>query len=136
MTSLQWQFAIAVEELVGTPFRLHGRDRMTGLDCVGVVLAGLARIGCPATDVRGYGLRNLDHQPYLAQFRRSGFSKCAGSPDVGDVVQVSPGPGQLHLLVASANGGFVHAHAQLGRVVQSHASLPWPVQALWRLNAN
>ena len=34
--------AAAAESLVGTRFRLHGRDPDTGLDCVGLLAASLA----------------------------------------------------------------------------------------------
>ena len=37
--------AIAAGELVGSPFRLQGRDPAHGLDCIGLVLVSLARIG-------------------------------------------------------------------------------------------
>jgi cell wall-associated NlpC family hydrolase len=37
--------ATAAETLVGSRFRLHGRDPETGLDCVGVVAAAMAAIG-------------------------------------------------------------------------------------------
>ena len=37
--------AQAAGELVGTPFRLQGRDCAHGLDCIGLVLVSLARIG-------------------------------------------------------------------------------------------
>ena len=37
--------ARAAGDLVGTPFRLQGRDRAHGLDCIGLVLASLAVVG-------------------------------------------------------------------------------------------
>ena len=33
--------ATAAEQLIGIPFRLHGRNPETGLDCVGVVAAAV-----------------------------------------------------------------------------------------------
>lgn len=136
MTDLRTRFALAAEDLVGTQFRLHGRDLITGLDCVGVVLFALAQVGRPAINPVGYGLRNLDHGPYLRLFAKAGFTKCNSSISIGDVAQVSPGPGQLHLLVAATNGDFIHAHALLGRVVRTPPPLSWPIQALWRLTQN
>ena len=49
--------AAAAESLVGTRFRLHGRDPDTGLDCVGLLAASLAAIGRAAPLPNGYRLR-------------------------------------------------------------------------------
>ena len=51
-------FARAAEALAGARFRLHGRDRSTGLDCVGLVGLALADIGMPVQFPAGYRLRN------------------------------------------------------------------------------
>lgn len=133
---LRHDFAEAAESLTGTRFRLHGRDAITGLDCVGVVTAALAKIGRKASNPVGYALRNLDPERFLRLFGPAGFARSGGPVETGDVIQVAPGPGQMHLLVAAPNGDFIHAHAQLGRVVRSPPPLSWPVEALWRLNAN
>ena len=39
--------AHAAEGFVGASFRLHGRDPIIGLDCVGLVLLAMAEIGQP-----------------------------------------------------------------------------------------
>ena len=41
-------------------------------------------------------------------------------------------PVQPHLLV-STEGGFVHAHAGLGRITLLPGALPWPVAAAWQV---
>ena len=123
------QLAAAAEALVGAPFRLHGRDPATGLDCVGVVLAALGT----TADVRGYGLRNRSIAPYQELAAASGFVPSAGPTERGDLLLVQPGPGQHHLLIATAPGRFVHAHAGLRRVVLQPGPLPWPVERAWRL---
>ncbi|MFM6828852.1 MAG: hypothetical protein ACKOVA_00735 [Novosphingobium sp.] len=41
-------------------------------------------------------------------------------------------PVQPHLVIA-VQGGFVHAHAGLGRVTFLPAPLPWPIARQWRL---
>ena len=37
--------ALAAEALEGAPFRLHGRDPVTGLDCIGVLAQSLEAFG-------------------------------------------------------------------------------------------
>ena len=49
----------AAVQLVDTPFRLHGRDPGTGLDCVGLVSAAMAASGGQPVPPAGYTLRNL-----------------------------------------------------------------------------
>jgi cell wall-associated NlpC family hydrolase len=50
--------AAAALALVGTPFRLHGRDPLTGLDCVGLAACALTMAGLTTQPPRRYALRN------------------------------------------------------------------------------
>jgi hypothetical protein len=50
--------AQAAEGLVGTRFRLHGRHREHGLDCLGVLAASLREIGLPGDFPTDYAWRN------------------------------------------------------------------------------
>ena len=43
--------------LKGAPFRLHGRDPATGLDCIGLFAVAMARAGRPVALPNGYALR-------------------------------------------------------------------------------
>lgn len=126
--------AKAAQDLIGVPFHLHGRDPATGLDCIGLLAVALARAGLTANLPNGYALRNR-HLPDLAQLAKTiGFSPVE-APGIlpGDVVGARPSPCQFHLAIAAPAGGFVHAHAGLGRVVLSPTPLPWPLAGQWRL---
>lgn len=120
---------------LGTPFRLHGRGRMEGVDCVGLLGCALADAGRPAALPQGYGLRNIRADRHLAYLPLAGFAEvgpeCRIHP--GDVLVVVPGPAQHHLLIAIDAESFVHAHAGLRRVALCHAPLPWPARQHWRL---
>lgn len=110
--------------LIGVPFRLHGRGR-DGLDCVGLAALALGRTEAPCA----YGLRSGDVG------RAEGWLKAAGLRPVacggaGDLALVRPGPLQLHLMIGTGDG-FVHAHAGLGRVVETPGPSPWPVIGWW-----
>lgn len=126
MTGLE--VALAAQALVGTRFRLHGRDPATGLDCVGLVAAALG-----GTAPIGYRLRNSDIAAALAFAPAAGLAEVSSPIEPGDVLLVRSGPAQRHLLIAGSRGGFIHAHAGLRRVVATPAPLAWPVERHWRL---
>lgn len=110
--------------LVGVPFRLHGRSR-DGLDCVGLAALALGRTG--VTDA--YGLRSGDTGRAEIWLREAGLRPVAGG-GAGSLALVRPGPLQLHLMVGTGDG-FVHAHAGLGRVVETPGPSPWPILGWW-----
>lgn len=125
--------ARAAETLVGAPFRLHGRDPATGLDCVGVIAATFAGCGGNVADPRGYAIRNRSIEGWLELAERAGLAETSRPAQPGDVLLVRPGPAQHHLVIAVSGGRFVHAHAGLRRVVAQPAPLPWPVARHWCL---
>lgn len=122
-------FAARAEALVGTPFRLGGRDPGSGLDCIGLVTSACNAAEAPS----GYGLRNTDIKKHLAFAARAGFVPVGGEVRRGDLILARPGPAQHHLLVALGTGRFVHAHAGLRRVALHLGPLAWPEAARWRL---
>lgn len=109
---------------IGAPFRLHGRDPATGLDCVGLV-AWAAEVDAPT----GYRLRGGVPDRVAAA-----LDVCAqriADPLPGDVALFAVGAGQLHLGVLSG-AGLIHADASLRRVALRPGPLPWPTLGVWR----
>jgi cell wall-associated NlpC family hydrolase len=125
----------AAESFLGASFRLRGRDPLTGFDCLGLVLIALAEIGRPVHLVLDYGLRNLEPERFYGLAESAGFIRTNTSLEPGDVLLLDAGPAQLHLAIVGMEGGIVHAHAGLGRVVMTPFPLPWPVVGQWRLLA-
>ncbi|QCI93544.1 C40 family peptidase [Novosphingobium sp. EMRT-2] len=121
--------AAAALNLIGTPFRLHGRDPATGLDCVGLVAEAMRRAGFHPVPPGGYGLRALSVDALVPH---AGASGLVPVPRDGDVVLARVSPVQAHLLIAAPDG-FVHAHAGLRRVTFLPGPLPWPVPLAWRI---
>lgn len=128
------RLAAAARGLVGCPFRMHGRNPATGLDCVGVAAAALAQIGREAPVPRDYRLRGGS----LARFDSWAFA-CGLEPmDVfvaaapGDILLCEAAPQQFHVIV-DGDDVLVHAHVGLGRVVAWPLPAPWPVRRRWRL---
>ena len=123
--------AEAAAQLIGSPFRLNGRNPRFGLDCVGLVHCALEAAGLRPASCKGYQLRNYSIEPFLKSAEASGLAKSSGPVEPGDIVLVIPGPAQHHLLVAEGGGRFIHAHAGLRKVVRSTPPIPWEIVSAW-----
>ena len=133
MSGRRAAFAAAAESFAGAPFRFRGRDPRTGLDCVGVALAALEKIGSPAPEIAPYAMRQREFTAQLTALREAGFGPVDGAIQPGDLLLLEAGPAQVHLAVAGRAGSLIHTHAGLGRVVITPAPCPFPVQRHWRL---
>lgn len=120
--------AASAERLISTPFRLHGRDPASGLDCLGLLAAALGKPIPP-----DYRLRNRDIAAMLALAPRLGLAEVSGAILPGDVLLLEPGPLQHHLAIAGTANRFIHAHAGLRRVVATPGPLGWRIHHHWRL---
>ncbi|WP_238475336.1 peptidoglycan endopeptidase [Sphingomonas cavernae] len=120
--------AAAARTLVGARFRLHGRERATGLDCVGVVACACGR---PKAAPSGYALRGGRAEDFAAMLGAAGLARVDDAMP-GDVALVEAGASQFHLIVMT-HTGFVHADAALRRVVERPGGVPWPVIGYWRM---
>lgn len=127
------RLAEAALALVGTPFRLGGRDVRRGLDCVGLVWASLASIGRNIDAPTGYGLRNRNVSSHFEAVESAGLGPFEGPRRAGDVILARPGPGQHHLAITYDRNSFIHAHIALGKVVHAFGHFPWSVAMQWRL---
>ncbi|MEM7688582.1 MAG: hypothetical protein AAF291_06145 [Pseudomonadota bacterium] len=128
--------AKAARGFVGVPFRLHGRDPVLGMDCVGLLVASLRAIGARAVDPVGYALRNRKIDRWLECADQSGLMRVSAPLELGDVMLVSPGPLQHHILIADTSETAIHAHAGLRRVVRQPLATDERIQARWRLSAH
>ena len=132
MTGLE--LAKAAECLVGTPFRLHGRDSRTGLDCIGLIDCALAAIGCEAMFPNGYALRTGQWPDLDDIAAKRGFAPTTGLVLPGDVLLLKPCASQMHFTIAGSQvGTWIEAHAGLRRVVITAISDQFPVIRRWRL---
>jgi cell wall-associated NlpC family hydrolase len=127
------RLAREAEALVGTPFRLHGRDPATGLDCLGLLAAAMARTGRPTALPTGYPLRISQLDRWMPDPAVCGLRLTRGRFAAGDVVLLQPGPAQFHLAIADRSLGWVHAHAGLRRVVRDAALPGGTIIHHWRL---
>ena len=126
-------FACAAEGLIGTSFRLHGRDPASGLDCIGLVFASLVAIGRDPVAPRGYALRNLSIAQWLGCAEGSGLADATGTLVRGDVLLMQPSRVQTHLMIVCDARQVVHAHALLRRIVRQPIPAEMQPRAHWRL---
>lgn len=129
------QLAAAAEALVGSRFRLHGRDPATGLDCVGVLAAALAAIGRSAPLPTAYHLRSRAIPNLSAVAQQCGLVPVESAAEPGDVLLARVGPCQFHVVIVAHGADFIHAHAGLKRVVIGPLGEDWRVTCHWRLSA-
>ncbi|MCC7393830.1 MAG: C40 family peptidase [Sphingomonadaceae bacterium] len=123
----------AARALIGTPFRLHGRDAAHGLDCVGLVRAALCAAGhmLPPDDAR-YPLRGWRAEQAESALNAAGLGRVIGAAAAGDILLGAAQNGQLHLMIQS-DSGYIHAHLGLGRVVEQPGDAPMPILSCWRI---
>jgi lipoprotein Spr len=120
----------AARALVGTPFRLHGRSRVTGVDCVGLALLSARAAGLHVEEPPPYRLHAGPTPPVESWMHAARFVAARGA-GAGDIVLVRISPLQLHLVI-DAGDGVIHAHAGLGRVVIMPMPAEWGELSRWR----
>ncbi|PKP91312.1 MAG: hypothetical protein CVT75_09575 [Alphaproteobacteria bacterium HGW-Alphaproteobacteria-14] len=123
----------AAATLAGSPFRLHGRDPATGLDCVGLVVAALSATGATPRAPKGYGLRNLSVDHWLHFADRSGLTASPGPILADDVLLIALSHCQHHLAIAASAASIIHAHAGLRQVVRQPLDPAWRLHIKWHL---
>lgn len=133
MTGDGCALAGAAQTLVGSPFRLHGRDPVTGIDCIGLVACAMSILERPVPPIPHYALRNLAITPFKGLFAEAGFVAASGKLQAGDLLLLKPSPGQFHLAIAADDARLIQAHAGIGRVVISPAPALADVFGHWHL---
>jgi hypothetical protein len=114
--------------LVGVRFRPQGRG-CEGLDCVGLILA---TFDIPSRSApRNYRLRGDHRRAMEAELGKHFRRVPRQSLEAGEVMLLQAGSEQLHLAVRTATG-FVHAHAAIGKVVETPGVPEWPLLAVYR----
>ena len=128
------RMVFAARAMIGAPFRLHGRNPPTGLDCIGLALrvleqAGHKRLGggmIPAA----YSVRGGTAEQFGTTMRAAGL-RTVRRAKAGDLVLAQAGVAQFHLMIR-IDAGHVHADASLGKVAEMPGASPWPVIAYFR----
>ena len=119
-------------KLVGTRFRVQGRDSRTGLDCAGLAITTF-RLP-PAQFRSDYRLRG-DHRQELDNALERDFRRVPRTQSrPGDLLMLAVARDQLHLAIKT-DAGFVHADARHGKVVETPGDPRWKTVAVYRRRA-
>lgn len=113
--------------LIGTPFRLHGRDPATGLDCVGLIACAVPTTAAVPT---GYRLRGGDVTSLCAVIDAI-LPRDPGGLRHPAVLLMRPSAVQFHLGIWTG-ASLIHAHAGLRRVVETPGTPADPIIATWQ----
>ncbi|WP_299309871.1 hypothetical protein [uncultured Croceicoccus sp.] len=127
------QLAHAAMQFLDAPFRIHGRDPATGLDCIGLLHASLSAVGRAPQLPVGYRLRNDDIECYLGYAEKCGLWPADGDTP-GDVVLAWVHRMQPHVAIRGFGPDFIHAHAGLRRIVAGPIDPGWRIAHRWRLS--
>lgn len=124
--------ADAALELVGTPFRLRGRDPSTGIDCMGLIEFALTKAGVPVRMPRTYTLRqrNAD-QVFITVATQCGLRPSTATPHRNDILFFALNGFQHHLAISLGPADIVHAHAGLGRTLVGKPDPDWRLLHVW-----
>jgi len=112
----------ACRSFMGVPFRHQGRNPAIGLDCVGMVGAGMNLIGRPYTDRKGYGRE--PHKNGLRDMLAANLGAAVPMAEMrpADVVLVKFDGEPRHVGLLTEIGGrlgMIHVHSENKRV-QEH----------------
>jgi len=118
--------------LVGSRFRPQGRDPVTGLDCVGLIVRAFS---IPVREVPAdYRLRGAHRRKVEAALLRRFRRVSGGERRAGDVLLCPVRDDQVHLVI-DCGESFVHADSRFRRVVETPGSPDWPIGSVFRLRA-
>jgi hypothetical protein len=82
---------------------------------------------------RNYRLRG-EHEAIAKACLEQSFRRVGKALTAGDLMLMRVAADQLHLGVRTS-AGFVHAHAGIGRVVETPGMPKWPLLAVYRIRS-
>jgi hypothetical protein len=124
--------ANAALALIGTPFHDHGRHPPHGVDCIGVIEQCLNQAGFEIIAPSDYRRQGDHAKRIVAFFADERFGKACDGPQTGDIAVAQITSRQFHFMIRVPQG-WVHAHAGLGKVVQTPDPIDWPLLGIWRV---
>jgi cell wall-associated NlpC family hydrolase len=112
-----------VSDLVGIPYKVHGRDE-SGLDCFGLILLVACRNGTPIPDVWYKGFA-----PSLVGLAGQMNVEKTGSLQADRVIEMEKG-GRLHLGYSLDDKRMIHATMNEGVIIENIGK--YPVKGYWK----
>lgn len=108
----------------GTPFHHQGRLKGVGVDCLGLVVGVGRSLGLSQADGTGYP-RQPDGRALLAGMDAAYQRLVLGRQKPGDILVFRIRMAPQHLALLTEQGGMIHVHAAVGRVVETGLDAGW-----------
>jgi len=118
MTNVE-RFITEVRSYIGTPFVHAGRSKVTGVDCVGILVGAGKAVGIINYDDVNYSSRSINSEYLVAQLQR--FSNQIPSDErvIGDILLFNVRGRPTHTGVLVTPTTFVHAYQTAGKVCET-----------------
>ena len=115
---------------VGTPFLHQGRNKKTGLDCIGLVVVSLEAAGLKVHDRQDYS-RRPDGKSIVNALEQHNAVKIADAPvscdqiQRGDLLLFSYDNQIQHIAIATSSSTIIHSYATAKKVVETDIGSYW-----------
>jgi cell wall-associated NlpC family hydrolase len=124
---------IIVKDLIGIPYKPHGRDK-NGMDCYGIVIEVLRRKGITVADVF-YPDTALETNKYVLQILVNSIPNTRLEiPEEGAVVEILVYGQPSHVGVCLGDGTFIHALKRIGVVIEPLSRYQHKIKGYYRVN--
>jgi cell wall-associated NlpC family hydrolase len=118
----------------GVPFRHQGRSD-SGVDCVGLVLVCLHRVGVLPAEFERQDYGRLSTGELLARVERHCRRLPSATPGCMVLIRWPRDRRPSHVGLYTSEGNLIHCYAQQGRVVEHGFRAPWDrlADSFWAL---
>jgi cell wall-associated NlpC family hydrolase len=124
---------IPVKDLIGTPYKDHGRGS-SGMDCYGLVIEVLRRRGISVPDVFYPDTGNETNKKILKVLEEGIPNTELQEPEEGAVVEILVFGEPSHVGVCLGDGTFIHALRKIGAVIEPLSRYRHKIKGFYRVN--
>jgi cell wall-associated NlpC family hydrolase len=124
---------IAVKDLVGIPYKHHGRDA-SGMDCYGLVIEVLRRAGISVPDVFYPDTGMETNKTVLNSLEAAIPNIRLDKPEEGAVVEILVMGQPSHVGVCLGDGTFIHSLRKIGVVIEQLYRYRNKTKGFYRVN--
>ena len=107
----------AARACLNTPFHHQGRVQGVGLDCIGLVIIALRKVGVEVQDRTDYG-RRPDGKSLVAALEAHG-AVCVDVWQAGDILLFRYDRQPQHVALVTGEDSMIHSFAPAGKVVET-----------------
>jgi probable lipoprotein NlpC len=124
---------MCVKDLIGIPYKDHGRDH-SGMDCYGLVIEVLKRIGIMVPDVFDPDTSNETNGKIVKILEEGIPNIKVDKPEMGDVVEILVYDQPSHVGVCLGDGTFIHALKRIGVAIEPLSRYRHRIRGYYRVN--